>query len=159
MKYFISFLTVSFFCCTSHLICAQQLVVTSGATASNSIGSLSYSIGQIATSSVSNQAGTMIEGLNQPYIIEDVSVPNTVSLDCAVNIFPNPTSNNIRVQPDGCTDELIYTLYNMKGQIIITRSTSSGECTFFMGSLPSGGYMLNIKDSQNRENNYKIIKK
>ena len=68
---------------------SQESLNSSGGTASGIDGSVSYSIGQVVISSSSDTAGSLNQGVQQPYQIEVVSTPK-IDPEISISVYPNP---------------------------------------------------------------------
>lgn len=142
-------------------------IVVVGCDGENSFGSISYSVGQIATQTSVARAITIInitesftEGVQQPYTDRDRQNERIIEpLDCEITVYPNPTMDVINLRSDGYSHKLTYSLYNSVGQLIQQRDFGSEEQLIDLTSQPTGEYILKVADSsQNRMNTYKIIK-
>jgi hypothetical protein len=76
---------------------AQQIISTGGGNASSSGGSVSFSIGQIAYTTVSGIAGSVSQGAQQAFEIFSVG-SNETALNISLIAFPNPTADNLTLQ-------------------------------------------------------------
>ena len=78
---------------------AQQSLNASGAEAKGAGGQVSYSVGQVAYSSIAGVSGSVAQGVQQAYVIEPVSVEEPI-LGASVKVFPNPALEHLIVQID-----------------------------------------------------------
>ena len=72
----------------------------------------------------------------------------------SIQVFPNPTSNNITVQLAGAFD---YELISLTGEIIL-KGTATNQTQLSMSDLADGVYFVKIL-SANRTNTIKVVKK
>lgn len=160
MKHILSYIIFLVVCIIAN---AQQVIPVSGGSANSTTGSLSYTVGQTACQadfepavSVLSVTASINEGVQQPFLIEQVSIPNVPLLSAEVNIFPNPTSNNVNVNIAEGTYN--YTLFDINGKKLQSGPFTT-EIAIQMASYASGSYLLDISDEQGHKNVYKIIKR
>ena len=70
-------------------------------------------------------------------------------------IYPNPFLDQITV--NGILKESGYTLYSIDGKLIQKGLIKTSE--IYINEVPSGVYLLKLRDKENREKTYKIIKR
>jgi hypothetical protein len=148
------------FCFNIVLLKAQETITTSAGNFSGSGGSVSYTIGQVAFSTFSGSNGSVVQGVQQPYEITVVTaVENTeeITLNCIV--FPNPTSNSIKLSigsPD--FDNLRYRLYDINGLLLQDEKVESEETEISMKNLVPSMYFLKVIKNKKELKTFKIIK-
>ena len=76
---------------------AQQATLTSGGMATGS-GSVAYSIGQIAYTTVTNSAGSVAQGVQHPIEIYTLGVDNFVNISLKMKAYPNPTQGELTLE-------------------------------------------------------------
>ena len=89
---------------TSNLLFGQQAVVTAGAEATGTGGTVSYSVGQVVYQTHASTSGSVAEGVQQPYEISVLSSTKDVagiSLTCSV--YPNPTADYLTLKVENYT--------------------------------------------------------
>lgn len=120
--------------------------------------SISYSIGQIATSSGISSNSVINEGVHQVYIEKGLSsrIENDKYGD--YNLFPNPTQGNLTLRFEGDnpvgTD---YSIFSSDGSLMV-RSHITSPRTFIKFEGNSGIYFLNIYDENEFITVFRIIK-
>jgi hypothetical protein len=124
---------------------AQQSVHTSGSEATGSGGQVSYSVGQIAYTTLVGADGSVAQGVQQTYDVEPVSIED-VTLGVRLKVFPNPNTDYLVLQIDAPqpSDSWTYTMMDMQGRVCLQGSTQSGETMLSTGSLPTGQYILQV---------------
>ena len=137
---------------------AQSVVTASGGDADCSSGSVSYSIGQVFCSTNAGTGGQIIEGVQQPYEIYDVT-----ELPCAMSIsisaFPNPTSDFLTLSVEG--DDLgtmEMAMYDISGKEVLQKRIASSETNIDMESLPSATYFVRVTKGKSEVKTFKIVK-
>lgn len=68
-----------------------------------------------------------------------------------VRVYPNPTANKIYIQAEGNIQAELFDLTSRK-----VKTTNQNQID--VSELPSGNYILNIKNQNNKINSFKIIK-
>lgn len=84
----------------------QQSVTSSGGDIQSSQGSVSYSVGQVATNWIANGA-TANEGVQQPYEFFQVLSIETPQSILSLDVFPNPTGGVIYLKSKETIDAVV----------------------------------------------------
>ncbi|OQP44795.1 peptidase [Niastella yeongjuensis] len=75
-----------------------------------------------------------------------------------VAVFPNPATQVVNLNLTGYTGKSDVSLFDVNGRMVMTRIVSSVNSQFDISALPSGIYMLRIKNGGKEVNMTKIIK-
>ena len=138
---------------------AQEGFVSSGNSATGSGGSISYSIGQVCYAVQSGAAGTIVEGVQQPFEISGLSINDLISdttLNCKV--YPNPTSDFIILETgDGTTFDITYQLINNLGKELKC-GTYRNKVQINMQACLPGMYCLRVISPKGICKSFKIVK-
>jgi hypothetical protein len=135
---------------------AQTAAVSAGGEAEHSSGSISYSIGQAFYEENSGLAGSVWEGVQQPY-----EISRSVGLfeESGMELYPNPTSANATLYMiDFFVDDLFFVFFDFQGRLLYTDQIQSIETIIPMEMLAPGAYLLTIFHQQSKIRSYKIIK-
>jgi hypothetical protein len=152
MKIALAFLSVISMACS-----AQEAVLPSGGDASGIGGSLSYSVGQAAYTILSDGNHTIVQGVQQPYEISIViGVPEVTVME-NVQLFPNPTVNEIILNLN-YTSGLYYKIIDVKGLLMESRLISSDQTIIDMSRYSPSTYLLQLIQGNNTIQTYQIIK-
>lgn len=147
----------------------QSAVPASGGTVQSSEGMFSFSLGQpFAQSdfetavSVNNVTAFVIEGVQQPFTVEQLSIEGVTSLPFQLSVFPNPTTGFVTVEVikennNSNNRMLSFFLYGMEGKML-QKGSIDGSVQLNMESYVTGTYMLSVTDENGSINVYKIIK-
>ncbi len=145
---------------------AQTATTTTGGEATGSGGSASYSIGQVAYTTITGTGGTVSQGVQQPYeiLVETGIEQKGVDLQCVV--YPNPVTDYLMLNIDNdmlqtiqTTSKLSYQLFDTKGQLITTGEVSTAQTKIITGNLTKGTYLLRVISDNKAIKTFKIIKK
>jgi hypothetical protein len=136
---------------------AQQNTVASGNMATGSGGTSSYSIGQVVYTYNSETNGSVLQGVQQPYLDLVLEISETI-FDLQISVYPNPTDSYLTIITKD-NSNLYYQLYDTQGRIIENNIVNNIMTKIDIAELPTSIYFLNvIKDFQTVKT-FKIIKK
>ena len=139
---------------------AQSNTITTGADASNTNGSISYSIGQIDYVSSGNASTFINQGIQQPYEIVTLSGNEIIDITISAQVYPNPTANNLIISLQNYNyDNLTYKLFDIRGREIINGIISSSETIVNMQPYASATYILKLTKKNKEIKSFKILKK
>ena len=138
---------------------AQQGATASGGEATGPGGSISYSIGQPFYQTAFSPDYTLQAGVQQAYEISEVSSVWTLGGTVELSVFPNPTSDYLRVVVQ--SEELLEwqcRVYDLGGRLIqIHQSTDSALLLPFQ-TLAAGTYLVEVRVAENQSKTFQIIK-
>ena len=148
----------------------QQAVSTAGGNASGSGGTVSYTVGQAAYTTITNSNGSVAQGVQQPYeifVLTGIEEARGVNLEWSA--YPNPARDYLKLSLKNPGDSglnlenLSYQLYNMQGKLLLNNKLDGGESTISMQNFSSGTYILKVTEkhgskSQRELKTFKIIK-
>ncbi|WP_344833552.1 T9SS type A sorting domain-containing protein [Chryseobacterium ginsenosidimutans] len=142
------------------LLKAQSAVLATGADATGSNGSVSYSVGQAAYL-VKGSSRQVSEGVQQVYEITTLATSEiSNSTEEGILLYPNPfkdylyldfTTNNFKGSE--------YQLFDAQGKLIKTDKISQSKSEFNFSYLPSAMYIIRINQEGKNIKTFKIIKK
>jgi type IX secretion system substrate protein len=140
-------------------VCAQEAISTTGGNASGNGGSMSYTIGQTTYSYASN-GGSVTQGVQQSYIISTVLGTENKAVNLQVTVFPNPTINylTLSVEDVSASNGLNFILYDMQGNLLVTKNIIEANTTIEMAEFRSAIYYLKVEDREQTVKTFKIIK-
>lgn len=141
-------------------LAAQQHTVASGGEASGIGGTVSFTVGQIETTTASDASASVAEGVQQPYEISLSTGLEESSADFSVQVYPNPSSNEIMV----CTDRqdrsgLRCRLVDMNGKLLGEQQMLASPVIFPVQALASGTYRITVYDQNKILTAFTVIKK
>lgn len=145
--------------CGSFNLCAQNNTLSGGGQASGSGGSASYSVGQIAYSSLSGTNGSLIQGVQQPYEISIITSINDLAIDLKAQVYPNPTTDNL-VLSVGAEEykNLRYVLVDLQGKVLKTDRIINPTSTLDVSKFSNGTYFLRVLSNNKQIKTFQIIK-
>jgi hypothetical protein len=144
------------FCATSY---SQTSLNSGGRYFKNSSNSISFSLGQLNFQTITNIGASQIQGVQQPFEINELSLKSKDSQKISVKLFPNPTSDIIVIIIEDRRDiEYIGSLLDHTGRKLTGVQINNNNATINMTQLPKGLYILKIL-SINKESSFQILKK
>ncbi len=115
--------------------------------------SVSYTIGEIFTPTISAGNTIITQGFQQPFNSYAITVPESYNMLNSVNIFPNPFTNelNIRIQGSQDLEELEVFIFDISGRLVenprrINASYQNDVFIINAENLVSGVYIIKILD-------------
>ncbi len=138
---------------------AQQTTIASGKSISSINGNLSYSIGQISFTTISNPTGAISQGVQQPFEIYTLGTNDFQNISLKMSIYPNPTTTivNLKIN-DLDSNSFEYQLFDLTGKQILNKKISQIETQIPLENLPTTTYFLYVSDNNKIIKSFKIIK-
>lgn len=145
--------------CICPQLLAQEVVATAGSTLSNANGSISYTIGEGVTQTLTKGDKTITQGFQQSNI-SVMAISEKKDSGFTISAYPNPTNDilNLHIGREDVRG-LVYMLIDINGKHIINKNLETSETTIQLKELPSGIYIINIYDGVIELKTFKIIKK
>lgn len=152
-------LTICFLFLCSNLIHAQQSTVTTGGKAVGVNGSTTYSVGDLIIPANSGPGGSVGSGIQIPFEISLVTaLPNT-ELILSASVFPNPTSNSVRLKiGDPFLNNYYFFLYDAFGNLLKSAQVRNETTEIDLTIYPKGIFLLTIKNKGRQATSFKIVK-
>lgn len=145
-----------------NLAYAQQGTGASGGDLNGANGSISYTIGQVVYTTVSDNNNSLAQGIQQPYEISIISSTTdelAEYLHLQISSAPNPTTEKIVLNIDGWRGEqLKFQLFDIQGRLLRSNPIASSATEIQMNDLPASTYVLSISNKQNIIKSFKISK-
>ena len=144
----------------TNITIGQQAIVSTGIDAFGSGGSACYSVGQMAFTSVDGDGGSMAQGVQQPYeILITTSFKEDIYPNTAINVFPNPTNDFIKLTIEGeALNKPKITLVDVSSRVISRHSLIGQALEIDVKNLANGIYFLIISDRNQNYQTFKIAK-
>lgn len=137
---------------------SQTSINSGGSYSKNSSNSISFSIGQLNFQTNSRGGVSQIQGIQQPFEINELSLKSKENQRISVKLFPNPTSANIIIIIEDRRDiEYLGSLYDKIGKKLKEVGIKNNYSTINMTELPKGLYILKII-SKDKESSFQILK-
>jgi hypothetical protein len=142
------------------VLLSQEAIPASGGMATGTGGTVSYTVGQVAYTTVISSSGTVTQGVQQPYeihVVTELEEARGISLEFSV--YPNPTSDMLKLMVvNYAANNLTYELYDIQGNLLRKMIITGDETIIEVGNLAPAAYFLKITDDQTELKTFKIIK-
>jgi len=160
MKHLIRLLIVFCFSGYGTIIQAQSTIPATGGNAAGAGGQISYTVGQVVYTTITATAGSVTQGIQQPYeisIVTSVNTPEDLNVECMV--YPNPTSGLIKlvIKPFENNDWRLK-LYNANSILLEDRKIENEETEILFENLPASVYFLRVSTKNKEIKVFKIVK-
>lgn len=141
----------------SPILCfAQEVVSSSGDYFSNSNGSISFTVGEVAIETITTGSNAITQGFHQTNL--GVLSVGDIEDDLAIKVFPNPVSELLQVTLTNYTDKS-YRLFDITGRLVTQKTFKKQQSEINLSPYVSGIYILALYDENNKRiNTYRIIK-
>jgi hypothetical protein len=142
------------------IINAQVTITTTGGNSYGSMGSVSYTVGQVIYSSSLTTAGKITAGVQQPYEITTITgIKEANDINLFISAFPNPTFDNITLKIDNYEFEtLICNLTDINGKQLFSIKIINKETILKLAEFQASTYIIRILDNNKEIKVFKIIK-
>ena len=142
---------------------AQEGINVTGANASGSGGSASYTVGQMVYQTHTGTNGSVAEGVQQPYEISVVvGIEETNGIQLSVSAYPNPVADHLTLEVNVSTtlniQTMSYQLYDMNGQLLQNEKITSKQTSIMMNHLVPATYFVKVLEGTKEIKIFKIIK-
>jgi hypothetical protein len=128
---------------------SPTVVSSSGGYFTSASASLSFTVAEMTMVQTFTTAGNILtQGFQQPEDMS-VSISETPVVSGEIMIYPNPTNGNFTLSyVSNETSETTINLYNLVGQVVLTKSVSQvkglNTVNFDISSFSQGIYMLEL---------------
>jgi len=138
---------------------AQEATLAAGADAFGNGGSVSYSVGQIAYTTQTGSAGSVMQGVQQAYEIFTVTGIENTNINLGLFANPNPTADNLTLTiKDIEISDLTFQVFDVNGKFLQEGKIAENQTIIdFSGYSPSI-YFLKIMQKNLEIKSFKVIK-
>jgi len=143
------------FWCLGALAQPHELVSASGASFQNSSGYISYSIGEVITSTFTSPSAILTQGFHQTRLRTEVPVIDQPEI--LISVFPNPVKNQLILQIDEYQG-FDYLLYNTMGGLLERGQVLDERTEIDFSALAPAIYLLKITDKDQVVKLFQIVK-
>lgn len=137
---------------------AQEVVSTAGNTFTNSNGSMSFTIGEGVTNTLTTGEQTITQGFQQPHL--SVSMINQMrDLGFTITVFPNPVTDvlTLKIGKDDVLG-MQYMFFDLAGKPFNRKNLVNPETTIPVEHFRAGVYIIKILEGSKELKSFKIIK-
>lgn len=153
------YITIFFSLLTSTIALSQGAFTSSGGTTQSNYGSVSFSIGQIAYTSIDGSNGSVNSGVQQAFEVLATNGIEESTIQLHISAYPNPTVETLTLFVEDYSELLSYTLTDINGKLILEGRVNNSETAILMKNLANGNYYLNVKSLEDTSiKTFQIIK-
>jgi hypothetical protein len=144
--------------CSFSTTYSQKSIVATGAKATGTDGTASFSVGQISYKSPNGNI--VSDGVQQPYEIMILGKSNFEDILLEMNVFPNPTADELRLKISENKAILFYQLFDLNGKSLSdSQKIANKETIINLKNFDKGIYLLKVSSENQLFKTFKIIKK
>jgi len=141
-------------------IYSQTAVPATGGNISDVGGTVSYTVGEVVYTTISNNNVTITQGVQQPYEIFTVGIEDGINENISLSVFPNPSENELNLQVDGADySNYSFQLSDLQGKILESGNISTNLTLLNLTDYPSAPYFVKILQENKVVKIFKIIKR
>jgi hypothetical protein len=137
---------------------AQQVISSTGGTASNGSGTLSFTLGELVIDTRTSGGTTITQGFHQTKLTI-TAVSELPCLTFSITAFPNPTSDFVTLKTARENNEkLTYGLFDMQGKLLLKGELLQGEAQVPFATFAAATYIIKITKEGKDIKTLKIVK-
>ena len=149
------FILLFSFWCIGAFSQSQELVSASGASFQNSSGYISYSIGELITTTLTSSSAILTQGFHQTRLRWGVPVVSQPEIQ--MSVFPNPVKDLLFLQieePQGFD----YLLYDVRGGLLEQGQVLDERTEIDFSSRAPAIYILRVTNHKEEVRLFQIVK-
>lgn len=124
---------------------AQESISSSGETLTSTIGSISYTIGQISNGSIVSNSFHIQEGVQQVFTQNNAVKIEEGQLDLGMILYPNPCADFLQIDfKEKINSKYRYEIFNTEGRLITSGELNSESTKLETRLFPSASYLLRV---------------
>lgn len=135
-----------------------EVIATAGDHYDNGTNSVSWTLGEPVIQTVSDGNNTLTQGFHQTNLLVDAI--GDVAPESTIQVYPNPTADNITIKAEAAGDYESAQLYDASGRLVWAQNESTAplQSIIDMTSMANGLYVLKIQQLDNSSLDFKILK-
>ena len=148
-----TFVLISLFTTLSSF--SQEVVSTQGDTYSNGSGTIDFTIGEVVINTGTDGTNDITQGFHQTnwnFLGIDDQSPNYEAM-----VYPNPSENILNIRTNSYAN-VLYSLYDSQGKLIVQDELSSEETAIQVENLAPGNYSISLSNENQVLKTFKLIK-
>ena len=130
----------------------QQVIGSAGDQHTIESASVSWTVGEVTTATLSSSSVTLSQGFQQGNLTINTLVDQDM-LDFNLKAYPNPVIDILLLETDEA--QQMYQVINMQGEVVLNGNITAILQEIDFTNLPNGVYLLSVDQKQT----HKIIKK
>ena len=143
----------------TQFVYSQEVISASAGSATGSLGSGSYTVGQVFYTTHTAATGSVSQGVQQPFEIQTLSNPALTTVNLTAVTYPNPTKDFIILKiTDSALHNLRYSLFDVNGKAIASGLITESSTQIQLKYLAIGAYILKVSQQNESLKTFKILK-
>ena len=143
----------------TQFVYSQEVISASAGSATGSLGSGSYTFGQVFYTTHTAATGSVSQGVQHPFEIQTLSNAALTTVNLTAVTYPNPTKDFIILKiTDSALNNLRYTLFDVNGKSIASDSITESSTQIQLKHLSIGAYILKVSQQNQSLKTFKILK-
>lgn len=144
---------------SSQMLMAQELqaVVSGGAYHQGSAGSISWSLGEVATETLKAGNYIITQGFQQGRL-GLTSVKETPNLDVTISAYPNPTHDYINIEIIGEITNMHYAVFDINGRAVKSGEIIESPTQVQFNEMGSAIYFIRIMQNGQELKTLRVVK-
>jgi hypothetical protein len=143
----------------TQFVYSQEVISASAGSATGSLGSGSYTVGQVFYTTHTAATGSVSQGVQQAFEIQTLSNPALTTVNLTAVTYPNPTKDFIILKiTDSALHNLRYSLFDVNGKAIASGSITKSSTQIQLKYLAIGAYILKVSQQNQSLKTFKILK-
>ena len=137
----------------------QQVLATSGNNFTTQHASISWTVGELAIESLTNNGQVITQGFHQTRLgTTGLDILPATEVD--ITAYPNPVSENVNIRIKDLTElkNWNYILYDQAGKVILKNKIDSDMTEVPVRSLVEAVYYLRVYSGSDQARVFKIVK-
>jgi hypothetical protein len=136
---------------------AQELVSSAGGMYSDAQLNVSWTIGESVIETFTGENYVLTQGFQQPGLAL-VGIENLDEQFADVKVYPNPTSDYVRLDLNVDIKNLSYRLLNASGKVIDTEIIQNPSTKISFSEVEAGIYLVQLMDGSKSVKIFRIVK-
>jgi len=140
---------------------AQEAIPAAGGNAwVSGQGSVSYSVGQVVYTTYTGTAGSIAQGVQQPYEISVISgIEEARDMNLLVSAYPNPATDYLILRVNHFEiSNLSLQLFDIDGRLLMSQIPSGNETSIDMSNFVPAIYLMKVLERNKEIKTFRIIK-
>jgi hypothetical protein len=143
----------------TQFVYSQEVISASAGLATGSLGSGSYTVGQVFYTTHTAATGSVSQGVQQPFEIQTLSNPALTTVNLTAVTYPNPTKDFIILKiTDSALHNLRYSLFDVNGKALASGLITESSTQIQLKHLAIGAYILKVSQQNESLKTFKILK-
>jgi hypothetical protein len=157
-KQLLTIVVMAFFGTTKAQTIMPEVLSSSGGSGQSAQASLSWTIGEPVTSTVTSGVNTLTQGFQQPTLLIATAENENNEFNNFM-FYPNPTSDFITLKMDWTANgQYNYRVFDLAGKLVIEGKATATQPNISFQGLATGQYTISLLDEKSKQHNISIIK-